>query len=262
MLDCMVFDIETVPDVDLGRRLFNLDGLGDEEIAQAMFHRQVEKTGSEFLPLHQHRVAAISVALRNRSGFRVWSLGEEDSGEKEIITRFFDGIERFTPTIVSWNGGGFDLPVLHYRSLLHGVSAPRYWETGDDDQSFRWNNYQSRFHWRHTDLMDVISGYQPRGRAPLQDIAVLLGFPGKLGMSGEQVWPFFVDGQIAKVRNYCETDVLNTYLIYLQFQTIRGRMDADQLAKEYALIEKELAESGHAHLTEFLTAWKTSASHS
>ncbi|MCZ6716463.1 MAG: 3'-5' exonuclease [Gammaproteobacteria bacterium] len=262
MLDCMVFDIETVPDIDLGRRLFNLDGLGDEEIAQAMFHRQVEKTGSEFLPLHQHRVAAISVALRNRSGFRVWSLGEEDSGEKDIITRFFDGIERFTPTIVSWNGGGFDLPVLHYRSLLHGVSAPRYWETGDDDQSFRWNNYQSRFHWRHTDLMDVISGYQPRGRAPLQDIALLLGFPGKLGMSGEQVWPFFVDGQIAKIRNYCETDVLNTYLIYLQFQTIRGRMDADQLAKEYALIEKELAESGHAHLTEFLTAWKTSGSHS
>ncbi|MCZ6826385.1 MAG: 3'-5' exonuclease [Gammaproteobacteria bacterium] len=262
MLDCMVFDIETVPDIDLGRRLFNLDGLGDEEIAQAMFHRQVEKTGSEFLPLHQHRVAAISVALRNRSGFRVWSLGEEDSGEKDIITRFFDGIERFTPTIVSWNGGGFDLPVLHYRSLLHRVSAPRYWETGDDDQSFRWNNYQSRFHWRHTDLMDVISGYQPRGRAPLQDIALLLGFPGKLGMSGEQVWPFFVDGQIAKIRNYCETDVLNTYLIYLQFQTIRGRMDADQLAKEYALIEKELAESGHAHLTEFLTAWKTSGSHS
>ena len=262
MLDCMVFDIETVPDIDLGRRLFNLDGLGDEEIAQAMFHRQVEKTGSEFLPLHQHRVAAISVALRNRSGFRVWSLGEENSGEKDIITRFFDGIERFTPTIVSWNGGGFDLPVLHYRSLLHGVSAPRYWETGDDDQSFRWNNYQSRFHWRHTDLMDVISGYQPRGRAPLQDIALLLGFPGKLGMSGEQVWPFFVDGQIAKIRNYCETDVLNTYLIYLQFQTIRGRMDADQLAKEYALIEKELAESGHAHLTEFLTAWKTSGRHS
>ena len=109
MLDCLVFDIETVPDVDLGRRLFSLDGLGDVEIAQAMFHRQVEKSGSEFLPLHQHRVVAIAVALRNRSGFRVWSLGEEGSDEKEIITRFFDGIERFTPTIVSWNGGGFDL---------------------------------------------------------------------------------------------------------------------------------------------------------
>lgn len=256
MLDCLVFDIETVPDVDLGRRLFSLDGLGDVEIAQAMFHRQVEKSGSEFLPLHQHRVVAIAVALRNRSGFRVWSLGEEGSDEKEIITRFFDGIERFTPTIVSWNGGGFDLPVLHYRSLLHGVSAPRYWETGDDDQAFRWNNYQSRFHWRHTDLMDVISGYQPRGRAPLQDIAVMLGFPGKLGMSGEQVWPCFVDGGIVKIRHYCETDALNTYLVYLQFEMIRGRIDGAQLAKEHALLEKELADSGHSHLHEFLSAWK------
>ncbi|MEE8107992.1 MAG: 3'-5' exonuclease, partial [Gammaproteobacteria bacterium] len=164
MPDCLVFDIETVPDVDLGRRLLGLDGLADEEIAQAMFHRQVEKSGNEFLPLHQHRVVAIAVALRNRSGFKVWSLGEEDSDEKEIITRFFDGIERFTPTIVSWNGSGFDLPVLHYRSLLHGVNAPRYWETGDEDQGFRWNNYQGRFHWRHTDLMDVISGFQHRGR--------------------------------------------------------------------------------------------------
>ena len=261
MLDCLVFDIETIPDVDLGRRLLDLDGLGDEEIAQAMFHRQVEKSGNDFLPLQQHRVVAIAVALRNRSGFRVWSLGEEDSDEKEIISRFFDGIERFTPTIVSWNGGGFDLPVLHYRSLLHGISAPRYWETGDDDQSFRWNNYQSRFHWRHTDLMDVISGYQPRGRAPLQDIAVMLGFPGKLGMSGDQVWPCFVDGQIGKIRHYCETDVLNTYLVYLQFQMIRGRIDAKQLAKEHVLMELELAKSGHAHLQEFLTSWKKSGTH-
>ena len=261
MLDCLVFDIETIPDVDLGRRLLDVDGLGDEEIAQAMFHRQVEKSGNDFLPLQQHRVVAIAVALRNRSGFRVWSLGEEDSDEKEIISRFFDGIERFTPTIVSWNGGGFDLPVLHYRSLLHGISAPRYWETGDDDQSFRWNNYQSRFHWRHTDLMDVISGYQPRGRAPLQDIAVMLGFPGKLGMSGDQVWPCFVDGQIAKIRHYCETDVLNTYLVYLQFQMIRGRIDAKQLAKEHVLMEMELAKSGHAHLKEFLTSWKKSGTH-
>jgi len=256
MLECMVFDIETVPDVDLGRRLFALDGLGDEEIARAMFQKQVEKSGNDFLPLHQHRVVAISIVLRNRSGFRVWSLGEEDSSEKEIITRFFDGIERFSPTIVSWNGGGFDLPVLHYRSLLHGVSAPRYWETGDDDQSFRWNNYQSRFHSRHTDLMDVISGYQPRGRASLQDVAVMLGFPGKLGMSGDKVWPCFVDGQIATIRHYCETDVLNTYLIYLQFQMIKGRVDAKQLGKEHELLEKELAETGQTHLDEFLSAWK------
>jgi predicted PolB exonuclease-like 3'-5' exonuclease len=256
MLNCLVFDIETVPDVELGRRLFDLAGLSDADVAQAMFHQQMEKSGHEFLSLHQHRVVAISVVLRNQAGFRVWSLGEQDANEKEIISRFFDGIDRYTPTIVSWNGGGFDLPVLHYRSLVHGIVAPRYWETGDDDQSFRWNNYQSRFHSRHTDLMDVISGYQVRGRAPLQDMALMLGFPGKLGMTGDKVWPCFLDGEIAKIRHYCETDVLNTYLIYLQFELIRGRIDATQLAKEQDLLKTELAAGGEAHLQEFLDAWE------
>ena len=255
MLNCLVFDIETVPDVDLGRRLFGLDGLDDADVAQAMFHHQVEKSGSEFLPLHQHRVVAISVALRRQSEFKIWSLGDPDADEKDIITRFFDGIERFTPVLVSWNGGGFDLPVLHYRSLLHKIVAPRYWETGDEDQSFRWNNYQSRFHWRHTDLMDVIAGFQNRARAPLQDVAIMLGLPGKLGMSGDKVWGCFLDGQIETIRNYCETDVLNTYLTYLRFELIRGRLDESGLEREQALVKSVLSESSQPHYQEFLAAW-------
>ena len=109
----------------------------------------------------------------------MWSLGDETSSEKDLIERFFDGLDKFTPDLVSWNGAGFDLPVLHYRSLLHSVTAARYWETGDSDQSFRYSNYLSRFHWRHMDLMDILSGFQGRGRASLQDIATLLGLPGK-----------------------------------------------------------------------------------
>ena len=89
---------------------------------------------------------------------------------------------------MSWNGGGFDLPVLHYRALRFQVQAPRYWETGDEDNAFRYNNYLGRFHWRHVDVMDVLSGYQARARASLSDTAVLLGYPGKLGFDGSQVW--------------------------------------------------------------------------
>ena len=173
------FDIETVPDVEFGRRLHGLDGLSDEQVGNAMQTRQREQTGSEFLPLEQHRVVAISVALRTREGFRAWSLGEADSTEGELVRRFFDGIERSRPTLVSWNGGGFDLPVLHYRAMRHRVQAHRYWETGDEDQSFRYNNYLGRFHWRHIDLMDVLSGYQARGRVGLDRMALLLGLPGQ-----------------------------------------------------------------------------------
>jgi predicted PolB exonuclease-like 3'-5' exonuclease len=172
-----------------------------------------------------------------------------------LIERFFDGLDKFTPDLVSWNGTGFDLPVLNYRSLLHGVSAARYWETGDSDHSFRFSNYLSRFHWRHMDLMDILSGFQGRGRASLQDIASLLGFPGKLGMHGADVWDAYLKGGLARIRAYCETDVLNTYLIYLRFDLLRGHLNAAEHAQEVARVRKLLQDAAAPHLQEFLAAW-------
>jgi predicted PolB exonuclease-like 3'-5' exonuclease len=255
-LNTLVFDIETVPDTNLGRRLYDLRDLSDEHVAQIMFTKRRQETGSEFLSHEQHRIVAISVVMRSRESLKVWSLGEETSSEKDLIERFFDGLEKYTPDLVSWNGAGFDLPVLHYRSLLHSVPATRYWEMGDSDQSFRYSNYLSRFHWRHMDLMDILSGFQGRGRASLQDIASLLGFPGKLGMHGADVWPAYLEGGLPRIRDYCETDVLNTYLIYLRFELVRGRLDANGHAHELARVRKLLDESGAAHLKEFSAAWR------
>jgi len=125
-MNTLVFDIETVPDTDLGRRLHGLDGLSNEQVAEVMFTKRRQETGSDFLSHEQHRVVTISVVMRSRDTLKVWSLGEESSSEKDLIERFFDGLEKFTPDLVSWNGAGFDLPVLHYRSLLHSVTAARY----------------------------------------------------------------------------------------------------------------------------------------
>jgi 3'-5' exonuclease len=249
------FDIETVPDVEFGRRLHGLDGLSDKQVGYVMQTRQREQTGSEFLSLEQQRIVAISIAMRARDGFKVWSLGEPDSGEEELVRRFFDGIERLSPTLVSWNGSGFDLPVLHYRALRHRVQAHRYWELGDEDQSFRWNNYIGRFHWRHVDLMDVVSGYQGRGRVGLDRMAQLLGFPGKLGMSGEHVWEAHLAGQSEAIRNYCETDVVNTYLVYLRFELMRGRLTHEEHDREVQLVRDTLRESPKPHLQEYASAW-------
>jgi predicted PolB exonuclease-like 3'-5' exonuclease len=255
-VNCFAFDIETIPDVELGRVLYGLEGLSDEDVAHIMTNKRMQATGSDFLPLHQHRVVAISVAYRSASGFRVWSLGEPDSGEDEVVRRFFDGLARFSPDLISWNGSGFDLPVLHYRALKHGIDASRYWEMGDSDQSFRWNNYLSRFHWRHIDLMDVLSGFQGRSRAPLDEIALMLGFPGKLGMSGSKVWENYLQGDIAGIRNYCETDVLNTYLIYLAFERMRGNLNTVEYEAECAKVRSSLTEDNRPHLQEFLAAWE------
>jgi predicted PolB exonuclease-like 3'-5' exonuclease len=254
-MNTLVFDIETVPDTELGRRLYDLKDLSDEQVGQIMFTKRRQETGSEFLSHEQHRVIAISVVMRSRDSLKVWSLGDENSSEKDLIERFFDGLDKYTPDLVSWNGAGFDLPVLNYRSLLHGVTAARYWETGDGDSSFRFSNYLSRFHWRHVDLMDVLSGFQGRGRASLDDVATLLGLPGKVGMHGSQVWDVYLQGGLARIRDYCETDVLNTYLVYLRFQLLRGHLNAAEHAGEVARVRKLLLDSSAAHLQEFAAAW-------
>ncbi len=254
-MNIFVFDIETIPDVESGRRIHGLEGLSDADVAKAMFHLRRQEAGTEFLRLHLQKVVAISAVLRSRDRVKVWSLGEEDSSEAELIQRFFDGIDKFVPTLVSWNGGGFDLPVLHYRALLHGISASRYWDSGDDDREFKWNNYLSRYHSRHTDLMDVLAGYQPRANAPLDEIATMLGFPGKMGMSGAHVWDSYQAGDLAGIRNYCETDVLNTYLVWLRFQLMRGRLTAEEYATECTLLRDMLAAEDKPHLNEFLSAW-------
>ncbi|HEU4623957.1 MAG TPA: 3'-5' exonuclease [Steroidobacteraceae bacterium] len=256
-MNILVFDIETVPDIELGRRLYNLDGLPDADVAKAMFTLQRQRNGSEFLPHEQHRVVAISCVLRVNDTLRVWSLGEPTSGEDELVRRFFDGIERFSPCVVSWNGASFDLPVLHYRALKAGVQAPRYWETGDEDQTFRYNNYLGRYHWRHIDLMDVLSGYQARARASLTDVAGLLGLPGKLGFSGGRVAEAFLAGQIVDIRRYCETDVLNTYLIFLRFELMRGNFSRERYAEEVERVKAYLRASSEPHFAEFLRVWES-----
>jgi hypothetical protein len=255
-LNTLIFDIETVPDTELGRRLHGLHDLSDEQVGQIMFTKRRQEVGSDFLSHEQHRVIAISVVMRSRDSLKLWSLGDEGSTEKELIERFFEGLDKFTPDLVSWNGTGFDLPVLNYRSLLHGVTASRYWETGDSDSSFRYSNYLSRFHWRHMDLMASLSGFQGRGRASLDDVATLLGFPGKAGMQGSEVWPAYLRGELASIRAYCESDVLNTYLIYLRFELLRGRLSAQEHVREIGRVRTLLEESGAAHLKEFAAAWR------
>jgi predicted PolB exonuclease-like 3'-5' exonuclease len=253
-----VFDIETVPDVELGRRLFDLEGLPDAEVMKAMFTLRRQESGGEFLPHEQHRVVAISCVLRAKDVLKVWSLGDLASPEAELIERFFDGLERFSPDLISWNGAGFDLPVLHYRALKHGIRAARYWETGNEDSTFRYNNYLSRYHWRHLDVMDVLSGYQPRARAGLATVASLLGLPGKLGFSGDRVADAYLAGELLQIRQYCETDVLNTYLIYLRFELMRGNFTPERYAEEVERVKALLrAGTTEPHFAEFLRVWET-----
>lgn len=253
----LVFDIETIPDAAGLRNLLALPADStDDDVVNIALHQRRQKNGTDFLPLHLHRIVAISCALREGDQFRVWTLGDAAATEAEIIQRFYDGVEKYTPQIVSWNGSGFDLPVLHYRGLIHGVNASRYWDMGDDDKEFKWNNYISRYHMRHCDLMDVMALYNARANAPLDDLAKLCGFPGKLGMDGSQVWQAYQAGKLAEIRDYCETDVANTYLVFLRFQLMRGYLSAAAYAAEIALVRQTLQTYQGKHWQVFLAAWR------
>lgn len=254
-MNIFVFDIETIPDIETGRMLNEFEGLSDEDVVTAMEHLRYQQTGTTFQPLYLQKVVAISAVFRHGDKLTVWSLGDEQADEKEIIQRFFDGIDRFTPTIVSWNGSGFDLPVLHYRAMKHNIAAPKYWDTGEMDSQFKWNNYISRYHSRHLDLMDVIASYNPRANAPLDKIASMLGYPGKMGMSGAKVWETYHQGNLKAIRDYCETDVLNTYLVYLRFEVMRGNLSQQDLEAEEQKLRDYLKQENQPHFNEFLEAW-------
>jgi predicted PolB exonuclease-like 3'-5' exonuclease len=252
----LAFDIETVPDCAGIRRLHDLPAdLPDAEVAEIAFQKRRTQTGSDFLAPQLHRVVVISCVLREAEGIKVFSLGEPEAGEKEAIQRFYDGIEKLVPQLVSWNGGGFDLPVLNYRGLIHGVAAAKFWDQGEDDRDFRYNSYLGRYHARHLDLMDVLAMYQPRSNAPLDDVAQLAGLPGKIGVGGAKVWESYLRGEIKAIRDYCEADTANTYLLYLRFQQLRGALTPAQYDKECAVLRATLEQHKAPHWREFLTRW-------
>jgi predicted PolB exonuclease-like 3'-5' exonuclease len=258
MTPVLAFDIETVPDCAGIRRLHDLPhSLSDAEIAEVAFQRRRTQANTDFLPLHLHRVIVISCVLRDDEGVRVFSIGEPERDERATIQRFFDGIEKLTPQLVSWNGGGFDLPVLQLRGMIHGVTAPRYWDLGDEDRDFRYNNYLGRYHTRHCDLMDLMGLYQPRNNAPLDEVAQLAGLPGKIGLSGAGVWGEYLAGGIARIREYCEADCANTYLLWLRFQRMRGAHSDAQHAQECAQLREWIGTQQTPPWREFLNRWQS-----
>ena len=248
-MDTLIFDIETIPDANAGRCLHGFKDLSDEDVVRALEQLQYQKNGSTFMPHYLHKILVVSLIHISGQNIKICSLKGE---EKEIVQQFFKGIEKYQPELVSWNGKRFDLPVLHYRCLLYGVVSPSYWEVGDNKSNFRYNNYFNRYHWRHLDLMDVLAGYDSYAAAPLDKIAKLIGAPGKSGIDGSQVWDFYRQGKLEEIVNYCEADVVNTYLVYLRFQLIRGKMTPDDHDDCLKRLHQILEQAEYKHLHQFI----------
>ena len=255
-MNVLVFDIETVPDIAGAKKIWDLENLADDDIKSFLSTSRLQDTSgrTDFLKHHFHKIVSIAVAIRNKDKFKLWSLGEESSSERELLIRFFSGIEKYEPTLISWNGKGFDLPVIHYRALINKVASSVYWETGEERREFKFNNYLSRYHQRHLDLMDILAGYSANAYARLDEIASMCGFPGKMGLSGGDVSLKYENGEISEIRNYCETDVLNTWLVYLNFELMRGNLTEKEYFKEIEITQEFLTDADADHFDEFKKA--------
>lgn len=274
----LVFDLETLPDASGLRRLgaFPAD-LSDQAGVEHQAEQRRTAGQSDFLPPHLQRVLVVGCLLRTERGIGIrclegdeqpdpWvSQGDSDAAEAARLRRFFRILDEHEPTLVSWNGRGFDIPVLQHRALFRGVEASTYWDAGHFNSSMKYNNYLSRYHHRHLDLMDQLAAMQGRANASLDGVAQLCGLPGKLGMDGSQVWPAFCRGETASIAAYCETDVVNTYLVYLRFQHMRGLMSQQRLDEEEALLRRTLeglvdspaSPMAGAHWKSYLDVWES-----
>lgn len=253
-LPILVFDIETVPDMAAGKRIHGLN-LPDDQAALALSNLRRQDLGHDFPRLPFHEIMCISGLWVEAGSLRLFSFSQQNMSEAELIGRFLAIFDKHFPTLVSWNGSGFDLPVLLYRAMLHGLSAAGLLDQGELDQSRRFNNYQNRYQIRHTDLMDRLAMFNNRNFQKLDDVAQLLGLPGKQGQSGHDVSDQVKSGDWEGLCTYCESDVLNTWLIYLRWQLLRGHMDTEghdewvQLTRDFLSLQKR-------HSDGFLRAWQ------
>jgi predicted PolB exonuclease-like 3'-5' exonuclease len=183
----------------------------DDEIRAAI--------GDKFPKHLYHSIICIGalIAHREENGWTVDALGALHTGEGPenlLISSFVDRIAELSPQLVTFNGSSFDLPVLRYRAMVHGVPAP----------GLSARPYFNRYTEDAIDLCDVLSSFSSQGKATLNELCRVMGLPGKPdGMSGAEVEKYYRDGHIKEIAEYCKSDVVNTYRIWLRYELFRGK---------------------------------------
>ena len=253
-----VFDIETVIDDTVAPLITNCDSANVAERRAAIrdYHLNATEGRNDFPRQPFHKIVAISfleaeIFRTGRPGTagyeesyslrEVRSGGREDASEEELVRGFFSYFQGKMPRLVSFNGRNFDLPVLKFRAMKYGIASPALHQSGD-----KWNSYTARYSsdW-HCDLLDVLKDHGAMsGGLKLHEVAAILGLPGKFGPDGSKVEDMFDAGDIAGIRNYCETDVLNTYLVYLHHMHHTGVLRTDGLLQAVEDVKTLLQNAG------------------
>jgi predicted PolB exonuclease-like 3'-5' exonuclease len=217
----IVWDLETIPDLAAAARMLDLGNAAETEVREAL--------GSGFPKHPLHKIACIGalIASRQPEGWRVDALGAPHIGERseaKLISDFVEKIGQLCPQLITFNGHSFDLPVLRYRAMVNRLSAV----------GLQVRQYFRRYTDDALDLCDVLGSYVPGGKVKLDEVSKILGLTGKPeGIDGGRVEEMILSGQIEEVALYCESDVLNTFRVWLIYELFRGSITTRKTANPH-----------------------------
>jgi predicted PolB exonuclease-like 3'-5' exonuclease len=255
----LVFDIETRVDKELVKQIYDPEGALTLEQAYDKARDKLLERGSDFFPIPFHIPISIGT-LQADENYRIRALGclgADRFSEPELISRFwqmFDGCQ----TLVTFNGRGFDLPVLETRALKHSLYLPRYFGA-QQSANYRGNRYSDAFHFDLCDFLSNFGAVYRRGSLDL--LAKLIGLPGKYTIAGEDVEYLYRQGRQKEINQYCMTDVLQTFLLFMRVELLRGKIEPAAYQTALAAARDDLtqraANAGSENfLTEFLQRWQ------
>jgi len=213
----VVWDLETVPDLAAAARMLDLGAAPEAKVREAL------GAGFPKHPLHKIVCIGALVASRQSEGWRIDALGAPHIGERtetKLISDFIEKIGELLPQLITFNGHTIDLPVLRYRAMVNRVSAG----------GLQVRQYFHRYTDHALDLCDALGSYMPGAKVKLDEVSKILGLTGKPeGIDGSRVEEMVLTGQIEEVARYCESDVLNTYRVWLVYELFRGSITAKEL---------------------------------
>lgn len=236
-----VFDIETIPDTKLLQDIYDYKG-SDKEIAQEAIKEQEAKSGSGFLPHPFHKIVAISAVIADEFGTFRKVNSMEGANEKELISDFLKFLDSHNPKLISFNGRVFDMPLLMIRALKYNLTCKAYFEVENRElNKNKWENYRSRYSDRfHIDLMDSLSEFGAVRGLKLDHLCTMSGLPGKYDVSGDQVMELYFNEELQKIKEYCESDVLNTYWLYLKYELLKGNVTSEDYLRNLTIMSEKL----------------------
>ena len=269
--DVWAFDAEWVPDPEAGRRLYQLqEDTSDSEVIRKMWEEggADEENPMPYLKTTICRVISIAAVVRTEkeNGDVALSLtalpheiaDPQQTTEAAILSRFLNAVGEKKPQLVGFNSAKADLKVLLQRAVANGIQAAKFAKRPNKP----WEGYDyfdARNSEGHVDLIEILGSYG-KSNPSLNEMATVCGIPGKMGISGEEVAPMWLEGRLTEIVAYNECDALSTYLIWLRVAYFGGFFDPQQYTEEQARVRNLLSTEGtlpgKEHLLEFLERWE------